>query len=170
MCRSFNKGRIASWCPDDNGIGFFAHEGQLGDARNVDEPPRARNPHGHERHHPRATTDEEGRAVRLLREGRVYRVDPDRTAALAIDLPERQALARARSGKTFLVGTGDVGGLYRVTPAAAKQATYLSRVMDADFHARWGLLRWHGTHELGMATRSGNTAKPDAPGASFAEH
>jgi outer membrane protein assembly factor BamB len=114
--------------------------------------------------------DDDGRAfVGTGTEGRVYRVDPDRKAALAIDLPERQALTLLRAGKNFLVGTGDVGGLYRVTPAAAKQATYLSRVLDADFHARWGLLRWHGSHELGVATRSGNTAKPDATWSAFSE-
>ena len=114
--------------------------------------------------------DDEGRAfVGTGTEGRVYRVDPDRTAALAIDLPERQALTLLRAGKNFLVGTGDVGGLYRVTPAPAKQATYLSRVLDADFHARWGLLRWHGSHELGVATRSGNTAKPDATWSAFSD-
>jgi outer membrane protein assembly factor BamB len=116
------------------------------------------------------TVDDEGRAfVGTGTEGRVYRVDPDRKAALAIDLPERQALTLLRAGKNFLVGTGDIGGLYRVTPAPAKQATYLSRVLDADFHARWGLLRWHGTHELGVATRSGNTAKPDATWSAFSE-
>ena len=114
--------------------------------------------------------DDDGRAfVGTGSEGRVYRVDPDRKAALAIDLPERQALTLLRAGKNFLVGTGDVGGLYRVTPAPAKQATYLSRVLDADFHARWGLLRWHGSHELGVATRSGNTAKPDATWSAFGD-
>ena len=114
--------------------------------------------------------DDDGRAyVGTGTEGRVYRVDPDRKAALAIDLPERQALTLLRAGKNFLVGTGDVGGIYRVTPAPAKQATYLSRVLDADFHARWGLLRWHGTHELGVATRSGNTAKPDTTWSAFTE-
>ena len=77
-------------------------------------------------------------------EGRVYRVAPDRTAALAIDIPERQALALLRTANGFLVGSGDVGGVYRAEPAAAKQATYLSRVLDADVRARWGLLRWHG--------------------------
>jgi len=113
--------------------------------------------------------DDDGRAyVGTGTEGRVYRVDPDRKAALAIDLPERQALTLVRSGKTFLVGTGDVGSIYRVAPAPAREATYLSRVLDADFHARWGLLRWHGTHELGVATRSGNTAKPDATWSGFA--
>ena len=114
--------------------------------------------------------DDDGRAfVGTGTEGRVYRVDPDRRAALAIDLPERQALTLLRAGKNFLVGTGDVGGLYRVTPAPAKQATYLSRVLDADFHSRWGLLRWHGSHELGVATRSGNTAKPDATWSAFSD-
>ena len=61
-----------------------------------------------------------------------------------------------------------MGGIYRVAPAPARQATYLSRVLDADFQARWGLLRWHGAHELGVETRSGNTAKPDATWSSFA--
>ena len=114
--------------------------------------------------------DDDGRAfVGTGTEGRVYRVDPDRKAALAIDLPERQALTLLRAGKNFLVGTGDVGGLYRVTPASGKQATYLSRVLDADFHSRWGLLRWHGSHELGVETRSGNTAKPDATWSAFSD-
>ena len=113
--------------------------------------------------------DDAGRAfVGTGTEGRVFRVDPDRTAALAIDLPERQVLALLRTGKTFLVGTGDVGGVYRAAPVAAKQATYLSRVLDADARARWGLLRWVGSHGLGVETRSGNTARPDVTWAPFA--
>ncbi len=73
-----------------------------------------------------------------------------------------------RTANGFLVGSGDVGGVYRAEPAAAKQATYLSRVMDADVRARWGLLRWHGTHALAIESRSGNTAKPDATWSGFA--
>jgi outer membrane protein assembly factor BamB len=113
--------------------------------------------------------DDSGRAfVGSGTEGRVYRVDPDRSAALAIDLPERQVLALLRTGKTFLVGTGDVGGVYRVAPVVAKQATYLSRVLDADVRARWGLLRWVGSHGLSVESRSGNTARPDVTWAPFA--
>jgi outer membrane protein assembly factor BamB len=113
--------------------------------------------------------DDDGRAfVGSGTEGRVYRVDPDRKATLAIDLPERQALTLVRSGKTFLVGTGDVGGVYRVEAAASRQATYLSRVLDAEFRARFGLLRWHGAHGLGLETRSGNTARPDPSWSNFA--
>jgi sugar lactone lactonase YvrE len=112
--------------------------------------------------------DDEGRAyVGTGSEGRVFRIAPDRTAALAIDVPERQALALVRAGKGFLVGTGDVGGVYRAEPAAAKQATYLSRVLDGEWRSSWGLLRWHGSHGLELETRSGNTAKPDSTWSKF---
>ena len=113
--------------------------------------------------------DDSGRAyVGTGSEGRVYRVSPDRTAALAIDVPARQALALLRAGNGFLVGTGDVGGIYRAAPAAPKQATYLSRVLDGEYRSRWGLFRWHGTRDVSIESRSGNTAKPDATWSGFA--
>ncbi len=94
-------------------------------------------------------------------QGKLYRLLPDRTATLAVDLPERQALCLVRTGDGFLVGTGDVGGVYRVGPAPAVEATYLSKVFDAEFPSRWGQLRWSGSAELTFETRAGNTAKPD---------
>jgi hypothetical protein len=94
-------------------------------------------------------------------QGKVYRVFRDRPAALAIDLPERQVLTLARAGATFLAGTGDVGGIYRAQPSTGTDASYLSKVLDAEYQARWGMLRWHGTGGLTIETRSGNTAKPD---------
>jgi len=100
-------------------------------------------------------------------QGRVYRVSPDRTAALAIDLPERQALTLLRAGGTFLVGTGDVGAVYRAHQASGGEATYLSHVLDAEYPARWGLFRWHGSRDLIVETRSGNTSKPSAGWSGF---
>jgi hypothetical protein len=97
-------------------------------------------------------------------QGRIYRLFPDRTFALVADLAERQALTLARAGgdaNSFLVGTGDIGGVYRVRPAGASEAQYLSKVFDAETFARWGLLRWRGTPDVVFETRSGNTAKPD---------
>ena len=106
--------------------------------------------------------DDAGRAyVGTGSEGRVWRVAADRTAALAIDVSERQALTVLRAGNGFLVGTGDVGGIYRAAPAAPRQATYLSRVLDGEYRSRWGLFRWHGSHDVSIESRSGNTAKPD---------
>jgi hypothetical protein len=93
-------------------------------------------------------------------QGHVFRVTPDRVASLVIDLPERQALTLVRSGARLLVGTGDVGGIYSAEPPAATGGLYLSKVLDAEFPARWGTLRWMGTH-ITFETRSGNTAKPD---------
>jgi outer membrane protein assembly factor BamB len=113
--------------------------------------------------------DDAGRAyVGTGSEGRVWRVSPDRTAALAIDVSERQALALLRAGNGFLVGTGDVGGIYRAAPAAPRQATYLSRVLDGEYRSKWGLFRWHGTHDVAIESRSGNTAKPDVTWTGFA--
>jgi len=113
--------------------------------------------------------DDGGRAyVGTGSEGRVYRVAPDRTAALAIDVSERQVLALLKAGNGFLVGTGDVGGIYRAVAAAPKQATYLSRVLDGEYRSRWGLFRWHGTHDVAIESRSGNTAKPDVTWTGFA--
>jgi hypothetical protein len=94
-------------------------------------------------------------------QGHIYRVRSDRTASLVIDLSERQALTLLRSGTDLLVGTGDVGGIYRARPPAAPGGRYLSKVLDAEFPARWGVLRWLGTQAT-FETRSGNTAKPDA--------
>ncbi len=93
-------------------------------------------------------------------EGHVFRVTPDRTASLVVDVPERQALTLVRSGSAILVGTGDVGGIYRAQPPSVAGGQYLSKVLDAEFPARWGTLRWLGTG-ITFETRSGNTAKPD---------
>jgi hypothetical protein len=93
-------------------------------------------------------------------QGKIYRISPDRTAALAIDLPERQALSLVSTPEGFLVGTGDVGAIFRVHPAAAGEASYLSRVFDADGPARWGFLHWTGSGDLAFETHAGNTAKP----------
>jgi hypothetical protein len=94
-------------------------------------------------------------------QGKVYRLLPDRTFALAADLSERQALTLVRAGDGFLVGTGDVGGVYEVRPAAQGEANYLSKVFDGEFFTSWGRVRWTGAPTLVFETRSGATAKPD---------
>jgi hypothetical protein len=94
-------------------------------------------------------------------QGKIHRISPDRTVALAIDLPERQALSLVSTPEGFLVGAGDVGAIFRVRPAAAGEATYLSKVLDADGPARWGSLRWAGSADVVLETHTGNTGKPD---------
>jgi len=93
-------------------------------------------------------------------EGHVFRLGAERTASLVIDVPERQALALVRAGADVWVGTGDAAGLYRARAATAGKGQYLSKVLDAEFQARWGTLHWQGAG-VTFETRSGNTAKPD---------
>lgn len=100
-------------------------------------------------------------------QGKLYRIAPDRTVTLAADVTERQSLALLPAGAGFLVGSGDVGAIYRVQPAQGGEATYLSKVLDAETPARWGRLWWTGSRDLVFETRSGNTGKPDASWSAF---
>jgi hypothetical protein len=100
-------------------------------------------------------------------QGKLYRIAPDRTVALVADLPERQALSLVPAGDGFLVGTGDIGAVYRVRPAVGAEATYLSKVLDAEAPARWGHVWWTGSRDVVIETRSGNTGKPDARWSAF---
>ncbi len=94
-------------------------------------------------------------------QGHVFRIAADGTSSLVIDLPERQVLTLLRIGGAVLAGTGDVGGVYRaVPPVGSVEGRYLSKVLDAEFPAHWGALRWMGS-QVTFETRSGNTAKPD---------
>jgi hypothetical protein len=95
--------------------------------------------------------------------GRVYEVRAEgtaRTVATALDLPERQVLFLELGGGDPVLGTGDAGALYHLSPSA-KDAVYLSKALDASYHSRWGKVRWSGTG-VELSTRSGNTQKPDA--------
>ncbi|HWE27452.1 MAG TPA: hypothetical protein VHB97_05585, partial [Polyangia bacterium] len=102
--------------------------------------------------------------------GRVYLIRPDRTVLTALDLPERQVLTlsldafaqnHGASAPNGLIGTGDAGALYRVTADPPKDSHYVTKVLDAQFPARWGNLAWGGHGALTLETRSGNTSHPD---------
>jgi hypothetical protein len=91
-------------------------------------------------------------------QGRVYLLGKERNVATVFDVKERQVNALLVDGTNVSFATGDGGAVYRTT-GAAKDASYTSRVFDAQFTARWGNLRWRGAG-LVVETRSGNTAKP----------
>jgi hypothetical protein len=94
-------------------------------------------------------------------QGKLYRISPDHTVALAADVPERQVLSLVATNDGFLVGSGDVGAIYRVRQAKGEEAIYLSKIFDAEAPALWGEVWWTGSHDLILETRSGNTGKPD---------
>jgi sugar lactone lactonase YvrE len=93
--------------------------------------------------------------------GRVYLIHPDRTVITALDLPERQVLTLAFDGGEKLLGTGDAGAIYQLSLNPPKDASYTTKVLDAQFPARWGNVRWSGRGGLTVETRAGNTSHPD---------
>jgi hypothetical protein len=94
-------------------------------------------------------------------EGRIFRVARDRTSAMWIDVDERQVLALSLTGPEPFFLTGDTGAIYRVAKGTPDRALWTSDVLDAEFNARFGELRFRGEGALAFQTRSGNTKEPD---------
>jgi hypothetical protein len=93
--------------------------------------------------------------------GDIFRVEDDGSYASWIDVDERQVLALALSGAPPMFTTGDGAAVYRVVVGKAREATWTSKVLDAEFLSRWGGLSWRGDGKLQFQTRSGNTDKPE---------
>ena len=100
--------------------------------------------------------------------GKVYQIRADRTVQTVLDLPERQVLTLAIDGTDKLLGTGDAGAIYHLSLAPPHDARFTSKVLDAQYPARLGAVRWRGTGPLTVSSRSGNTAKPDATWSAWA--
>lgn len=94
-------------------------------------------------------------------EGRIVRATVDRRSAVWVDVDERQVLALDLSGERPLFVTGDAGAVYRVVKGPPREAVWTSKVLDAEFQARWGQLEWRAKGKLELESRSGNTRKPD---------
>ncbi len=94
-------------------------------------------------------------------EGRVYTVDDAHAVSLVADVDERQVTALSVSGRApFAVGS-DPAVLHRVLAVGGPDAVWTSKPLDAGLRARFGHLTWHGSGELEVSTRSGDTRTPD---------
>lgn len=94
-------------------------------------------------------------------DGRIVRINADRTSATWIDVDERQVLdLRFDVADPYFV-TGDGAALYRVIDAQPRNAVWESKVLDGRFTSRWGQLAWRADGQLLLQTRSGNTERPD---------
>jgi hypothetical protein len=96
------------------------------------------------------------------REGRVYRVHTDGTYEVWIDVDERMVLALDLTGERPVFSTGDTAAVYETVAARGDQAVWTSKVLDAQYHARWGMLSWRARGPVSFQTRSGNAEKTDA--------
>ncbi|MFK7991001.1 MAG: hypothetical protein AB8I08_33580, partial [Sandaracinaceae bacterium] len=94
-------------------------------------------------------------------EGRIVRVNPDRSTATWIDVDERQVLDIQMAGDAPFFVTGDGAAVYRIVDQRPRSAFWQSKVLDGRFTSRFGQLSWRAEGTLSFQTRSGNTETPD---------
>jgi hypothetical protein len=106
-------------------------------------------------------------------QGRVYRLGPERSAALIAETNEGEAIRLVESANGILAATGDMGKLYRLGPGPGASGTYESPVHDSNTVARWGRLSWRGEvpdgARLTFRTRTGNSIRPDKTWSEWSE-
>jgi sugar lactone lactonase YvrE len=99
--------------------------------------------------------------------GRLYEIDLQTSPANAILLGRvdaRQVTQAARSATGEIVlASSNPGRIFRLRAQRAGKGTFESDIRDAGSAARWGSIRWRstGAGTLQIATRSGNTNRPD---------
>ncbi len=96
-------------------------------------------------------------------QGRIYRLDRDRKAALIAQANEGEATRLIESPNGLIATTGNLGKVLRLRSVPGASGWFESPVHDASSVARWGRLNWHGEHAgIVFKTRAGNSSRPDA--------
>ena len=99
--------------------------------------------------------------------GRLYEIDLQASPANAVLLGRVDArqVTQAVRGSTgeIVLASSNPGRLFRLRTQRAGKGTFESDIRDAGSAARWGSIRWRSTGggTLQIATRSGNTNRPD---------
>jgi sugar lactone lactonase YvrE len=98
-------------------------------------------------------------------QGRIYRLDADRKAALLLETREGETTRLVASPGGILAATSHGGKLLRLSEQPGESGTYVAPVHDAGNAARWGRISWRWeaapSTKLAFRTRSGNSARPD---------
>ena len=106
----------------------------------------------------------EGVLVATGPSGRLYRVDGNRDVSLLTGVDARQITRFARAsaaGPVTAFATANPGRIVAMGAGQQSPAVYVSAVRDSRSAATWGLIRWEAAGGVALATRSGNTEKPD---------
>ena len=107
-------------------------------------------------------------------QGRLYRLGADRKATLMVETNEGEATRLLESPDGLVAATGDMGKLFRLADAAGASGSYESPVHDSGSVARWGRISWRVTTgspsaKVQVATRAGNSARPDKTWSDWSE-
>jgi len=95
------------------------------------------------------------------KDGRIYRIEADRTSSVYVDVDERQVLALGLTADPPYFVTGDGAAVYRLDPRPTAQPSWTSAVLDATAMASFGQLSLRGSSTLEWSTRTGNVDVPD---------
>ena len=104
-------------------------------------------------------------------QGRIYRLDQDRTATLVAQAGEGDATRLIATANGMLAATGNLAKIIRLGNDPGSSGWFESTVHDAGTVARWGRIAWGGSSSRGLAfrTRTGNTARPDSTWSEWSE-
>jgi hypothetical protein len=96
--------------------------------------------------------------------GRLMGIDAAKQVTVVTDSPMEQATRLVAEGDTVWVAGSNQGKVYKLSSQRAPDGTYVSKSLDAKAVASWGRIMWRysGSTGVEIATRSGNTEKPDS--------
>lgn len=104
-------------------------------------------------------------------EGRIYEISAADHELRLVNETEQEQTTRlvpvtGKDGDSVLATTANLGKVFRMARQPAASGTFESEVKDAGNLAAWGQIRWKALTPAGtaveLATRTGNSAKPDA--------
>jgi hypothetical protein len=106
-------------------------------------------------------------------DGKLYRIT-DGTAVLLADLEESQITALGTDPQgSLLLATANGGQVFRMAAPHAPKGVFYSEVYDTDSLSQWGQIAWQADVPKGarltLATRTGNTARPDETWSDWSE-
>jgi hypothetical protein len=107
----------------------------------------------------------DGTSLMLLTDaqGRIYKLDSSRQAALVAQTNEGDSTRLVPSPGGLLAATGNLAKVVRLGSSTAPAGWFESPVHDSSTVARWGRLSWRGDSKgLAFRTRAGNSARPDS--------
>jgi hypothetical protein len=103
-------------------------------------------------------------------QGRLYKLGSDRKATLMVETNEGEATRLLDGPGGLVAATGDMGKLFRLADGAGTSGTYESPVHDSASVARWGRITWRSNGgKVQLATRTGNSARPDKTWSDWSE-
>jgi hypothetical protein len=94
--------------------------------------------------------------------GHVYAIDGQDDFADLLKSPASQLTAFAKApGGGLYAASSNLGKVFVLGPAPAKEGSYQSDVFDAKIFSRWGRVDFRGSGNIDLLARSGNVDNPD---------